>query len=383
VSRSHQRANRPERLSEAALAYLDAGLQAIKNAPNHAHARRVERLAVTYRPCKRGSDRLPEGRIEFDAFRLMSLSSRWCDRSGVVSRIVVLGTYQPVVDLPGTARITFQPVGAMTVGKLGVRLVPDARTNLTGCRTAVLLSEAIADADPVDLSSGILFPAFYFGFDRHRPPVFEGPRPVEDWLAEEVKIGNLRAWPAEFFARPLGARYDVHPVDGSTDPFAEETGLVEEGTIRGGWVMRDGRATPLAQVPRDVVADLSGLKGRAVRNPSWRVLQEHKVIRPGLSYRQFLERLSPYTGQGRDAPDPLDPLSEAGRFRIALMETVDRDGLDALFEDTRDACQAAGVPVPSDEEYAYEFITCLLEEPWRRPEIEGVAGIQRVYLGCE
>jgi hypothetical protein len=62
------------------------------------------------------------------------------------------------------------------------------------------------------------------------------------------------------------------------------------------------------------------------------------------------------------------------------METIDRDGLDALIEDTRDACQAAGVPVPTDEEEAYEFLTGLLEEPWLRPEVEGVASIQRVRL---
>jgi hypothetical protein len=48
--------------------------------------------------------------------------------------------------------------------------------------------------------------------------------------------------------------------------------------------------------------------------------------------------------------------------------------------DTRDACQAAGVPVPVDEEEAYEFLANLIEEPWLRPEIEGVAAIQRIRL---
>jgi hypothetical protein len=381
VSRSRNRHGRTERLSEGALAFLDAGLQAIKNTPAHAHARRVERLGVTYRPCKRGSDFLPQAHIPFDDFRLMSLSHRWCDRSGAVNPIVVLGAYKPVVDLPdGTGRITFTCEGALTVGRLGGRVVPDPRTNLSGCRTAVLLSQAVDDDDAVELAPALALPRFAFAFPPNRPPVFESGRPTEEWEAAEIKIGDLRAWPIEFFARPLGARYDVNPVDGSADPFAGETAAVEEGTILGTWVLSDGVATPLAQEPLEIFADLTRLGGRTVRNPAWHALQANGVIPPRLGYRQWLERVSPYTGTGRDAPDADDPSTEAGQFRARLADCVDREGIDNLMQDVRDSCQAAGVPVPVDPAEAYAFLASLLEDPWLRTEVEGQASLQRVRL---
>jgi hypothetical protein len=380
MSKSSKRGHRPERLSEGALACLDAGLQAIKHTPAHAHARRVERLAVTYRPCKWRSDTLPQAHIQFDDFRLMSLSHRWCDRSGVVTRIVVLGAYKPVVDLPGTGRITFACEGALTVGRLGGRVVPDPRTNLSGCRTAILLSQAIEDADQVELVPAIAFPRFYYAFDPKRPPVFEADRPVEDWEAGEVKIGNLRAWPLEYFARPSGAHWDQNPVDGSPDPWADEAAPVEEGAIRGSWILSDGVATPMAQEPLEIFADLSHLGGRCFRSPAWEVLRSHKIINPNQGFRAWLERLCPFTGTGPDAPDADDPATEAGKFRSRLADFIDREGLDNLINDLADSCQAAGVPVPVDTEDAYEFLTGLLEDPWMRPEVEGQASFQRVRL---
>jgi hypothetical protein len=380
VSKSSKRTRRPERLPESSLGYLDAGLRAVQHAPNHAHSRRVERLAITYRPCQRGSDRLPEARIPYDQFRLLSLSHRWCERSGAVAKVVVLGAYTPVVNLPGSGRITFVCDGVLTVGRLGGRLVPDPRNNLTASRAAVLMAQEVEDADQADLVPGLVFPEFYYAFDPSQPPVFETNRPIEDWREAEVKIGNLRAWPIAYFARPAQVRWDQNPVDGSTDPWVDATEAVEEGAIRGTWILRDGVATPLAQEPREILADLSGLVGRSVRNPAWHVLRKHKVIQASTGYRQWLEGIAPYTGDHRDAPDADDPASEAGKFRSALALAVDQGEGDALIEDVANACLAAGVPIPVDEEEAYEFLAGLLEDPWLRPEVPGVAAIQRVRL---
>jgi hypothetical protein len=380
VSRSKNRHGRIERLAPGVADVLLAGLQAIKNAPAHAHSRRVERLAVTFRPCKRGSDFLPQAHIQFDDFRLMSLSNRHCDRSGLVSRITVLGAYKPRVDLPGTGRITFACEGALTVGRLGGRVVPDPRTNLSGCRTAVLLSQSIEDVDARALDSEVVFPTFYYAFDPKRPPVFEASIATEEWHAAEVKIGNLWAWPAEFFARPVGARYDVHPVDGSTDPFALVDDAVEDGAIRGTWILRDGVSTPMAQEPLGLMASLTHLGGRSVRSPAIHALQTRQLLHPNQTFRAWLERISPYTGTGRDAPNADDPGTEAGKFRARLAEFIDREGTDNLMQDVRDSCQAAGVPVPVDSEEAYTFLAGLLEDPWLRPEVEGQASLQRVRL---
>jgi hypothetical protein len=62
------------------------------------------------------------------------------------------------------------------------------------------------------------------------------------------------------------------------------------------------------------------------------------------------------------------------------METIDRDGSGALLLAARDACQAAGVPVPVDPEEADTFLGGLLEEPWSRSVVEDQAAIQRVRL---
>ena len=71
----------------------------------------------------------------------MSLSHRWCDRSGVVTPVSPSWA-PPSPWRPG--RITFA-ADVLTAGRLGGRLAPDPATNLSGCRTAVLLALATED----------------------------------------------------------------------------------------------------------------------------------------------------------------------------------------------------------------------------------------------
>ena len=75
------------------------------------------------------------------------------------------------------------------------------------------------------------------------------------------------------------------------------------------------------------------------------------MISQGVTYRQWLEQVSPHTGPGRLAPEPGDPTRAAGRFRAALAAHVDAEAgrADALIGGVRDACLAAGVPIPVDD----------------------------------
>jgi hypothetical protein len=104
------------------------------------------------------------------------------------------------------------------------------------------------------------------------------------------------------------------------------------------------------------------------------------VIPQGITYRQWLEQVSPHTGSGRPAPAPGDPTRAAGGFRAALAAYVDGgDGrAESLMGDLRDACDAAGVPLPDGEE-SYEQLADLIEAPWQRVEMPA-ASIQRIRL---
>jgi hypothetical protein len=372
-------------LPAASVEALAAELAALSRRSFHGHAKLVGRLAVSYRPCSRTTAALSEVRVPFDDFHLFALSHRWVDNRGIVTPMIVMGMYRPALDLPGSGRIAFECETALVVGRWRGRPAPDPRVNLSASRTAMLLAQAVEDVDQVDLLPGVQLPRFYWGFDNKRPPRPEPAVAAAHWAAAEVRIGDLRAWPAEFFARPIGTRYNVHPLDGSNDPFGDELGPAEEGTTRGSWILRDGVATPRAQQPVAVYADLAHLaSGRSIRNPSWRVLERHDLLPHKTSgYRHFLEKFSPFTGLGRLAPDPGDSTRAAGQFRAAMAAYIDAEAgrADALIGAVRDACLAAGVPIPVDEERAYEFLVGLLENPWLPAEVPAaVAGIQTIGL---
>src|SRR3954451_3124865 len=89
---------KPSVLSPAGFAFLAAQLEAIARPSAHAHHRRVQRLAVTVRYCRRHRDELPENAIPYDAFRLFALSHRWVEHRGRVTPNVVLAIYRPTID---------------------------------------------------------------------------------------------------------------------------------------------------------------------------------------------------------------------------------------------------------------------------------------------
>jgi hypothetical protein len=74
-------------LPVAALEVLAAGLAALSRSSFRAHARPVDRLAVSYRVCSRATDALSDAHVEFGAFisrtrqeksrKLPNLGLRW------------------------------------------------------------------------------------------------------------------------------------------------------------------------------------------------------------------------------------------------------------------------------------------------------------------
>jgi hypothetical protein len=202
-------------LPDRSLGHLLDALAAPQAAGVHAHHKRSDLLAATYRPCQRSTDRIPDERVPFDAFRLLALTHRWTEGvRGQISRKVVLAIYRPVVDLPGSGRIRFACEAALPVGARPARASPDPRRNPTAARAAALMHRAIEDAGRRELTSALDLPAFYYAFRPDRPPAYEAAIPPATWAARMVRIGDLIAWPAEFFARPTGRRWEGHPVPG-------------------------------------------------------------------------------------------------------------------------------------------------------------------------
>lgn len=370
----------------AAVEFLAEQLAAISKHPSRAHYRRhdsrVRRLAVSFRPCQRQVDLLPESRIPLDAFRLFSLSHRWIDRRGRVTPVVVLGISKAEVDLPGTGRIRFRCEAAMSVGGRAGSIAPDPQSNPTAARAAVVMAHEIQDAEHHDLEPDLQLPQFYFAFDNHRCPVREPHVTPEQWAASETRIGDLRAWPAECFARPRTGQWEAHPGDDSPNPWTDRDGPAQEGAVLGSWIFRDGVATPRAQEPDAIFADLRELGGRILRNPAWQVLARCGVIDPNQTYRQWLEATCPLIPNGRQFPTSDRPTPGTARFLASLVAWVDTDAgnVPLLLGLLRNACLAVGVPVPEDPEMASEFLLGLAEAPWVRIEVPGVARVQRIRL---
>ena len=65
---------------------------------------------------------------------------------------------------------------------------------------------------PLHVATTLALPRFLYAFEPGRAPIFEDAIPPEAWAAAEVRVGDLRAWPAELFARPAGRRWATHPV---------------------------------------------------------------------------------------------------------------------------------------------------------------------------
>jgi hypothetical protein len=326
-------------LPDRQLVFLNDALAAVAQGSLHAHDRRLDRLILTIRPCQRGRERLPKEPVEFDAWRLLALTYRWCRRGDDgIRRRIALAFFKPIIDLPGTGRIGFRCERVFDSAARGVAHAPDPASNPTACRAAVLLHQAA-----------------------------------------ETTIDGLVAYPAHMLARPVGWRWDTHPVNGSSCPFLDDDAAIEEGTIRDNWILRDGTPTPMAQAPIAVYAGLASLRGRAVRNPAFSVLQKHGLIPARFGHRAWLETVGRVT-DGSDGP--------AGRFRADLESFVTADlddhgrstNLDSLCRGLRVACEAMAIPVPEGRDNAFEFFVGLLDAPWSPVAVPAAAALQVVHL---
>jgi hypothetical protein len=386
--RSHDRRGL---LVDGARASLAHGLQAITAISRHGYARRSGRIAVTWLFLDGGRPAAPPGFVPIEVLRLVAFGLRLAgDGRGGLWKRAPLAVYRPRVDLPGSGRVGFECVvvhDAAARGRGNGRVNQiDARRNSAAAREAVLLHQALEDTRPSDLASGPILPRIYWAFDPGRPPVFEPTNSSEEWATAEVRIGRLRAWPAEMLVRPPGRRYDVHPVDGSPDPWAacvvdEQYSAAAGDVFRGRWLRRGGRSIPLAQEPAAIYASLEGLIWRSVRNPAYDALREVGLVPRDRPHREWVEMMS-HAEAGRSVPfgDGETPLVAAFRERVAAYGASAPHAERDLLQRVRAGCVAAGVAVPGGDETSVQFLARLLMRPWQRIEAPGAA-IQTIKLG--
>lgn len=432
--------NKPMMLQPRAQEHLEMLLAEIGAVGHNAHNRRSDRLATTFRPCRRNTDKLPPELREFDDCRLCALSRRFAKGSARgLRRRAPLAIYKPIIDLPGSGRISFQCERVFDAASQGTAYALTAAERPSAARTAVLLHQAGDDATGAELTTQINLPDFWFTFYPDSPPVFESTFTADEWVAARVDVDGAMLWPAWMFIRPADERWEVHPGDGSAVPVVD--GACERDlSPDGAWMMIDGIWTPLCQEPDGVLADFAGMveSGRTIRNPAWAVLKKHGLVPRGQGYRKWLESLRLRPGDAAllddddddGIEDDLDG-TEAGEagvdgdaallpppgledqveavagpapavvpvegpaptpdaresLRDALERYVDlgiegdrRPNLEALMRDLRAACEALGVPVPEGRDNAHDFFLDLLSNPWEPVEIDGVAPIQVLKL---
>jgi hypothetical protein len=326
-------------LSPAGLDFLLGELRAIAGGSGHAHRRRSRLLAVTFRPRKRGRDAIPDRPIPLDDFRMLALSYTrdYRGRRGTRRR-VELGIYRATLDLPGSGRVVFRLERSFEVTAPRALIRP--RVNVTAIRTAVVLHQAVEDADRDEVAPRLALPRFEYGFDPGRTPEFV-PSRAGAAPGDGREIDGLRAWPAELF------------------------------------VGDDGRSS-LTRPPARVFASLAALKGRRVRNPSFAVLRRRGILPAGPGYRAWLATVRRPDGT---LQDPHLAGTEAARVRLAIQDHLLADPArePAILAELASACAAMGVRVPDGPE-GVDALAELLDNAWHRPEVGYAAGIQVVGL---
>jgi hypothetical protein len=328
-------------LSPDARDFLTSEFRAIARTSPSSLGRRADRTAVTYRTTRPGRDAIPDCLFPIEDFRLICLSYRLSDDARRRPRWrVALGFHRPTLDFPGTGRIVFRAERAYDA--TAPRDLIHPRANLTAIRAAVVLHQAIQDAEACDLDTGLSLPAFFFGFDPDRPPRFDAIE-LPAARAAERAIDGLRAWPAGLF-------------------------------------FRDGRTT-LAQGPTRVYASLAGLKGRRVRNPAFALLRDHGLLPAGVGYKAWLDTVSVATDHGRAFQDPRAEGTESARIRKAIEDHVLTDPAreSLLLADLAEACHALGVKIAEGPE-GIDALAEILDNPWTRPAVPYAAGVQVLKL---
>jgi hypothetical protein len=328
-------------LSHHAREFLTSEFRALARTSLSSFRRRADRIAVTFRPRKQGRDALPDRPIPIEDFRLISASYRWSpDARGGPRWRMALGVHKPALDFPGSGRVVFhgeQAFDATTPNPLIL-----CRPNYTAIRAAVVLHQAIQDAEARDLATGLRWPDFSFGFDPDRSPRFD-PIDLPAAEASQQIIDGLRAWPAGLF-------------------------------------FRDGRTT-LAERPTRVYASLAGLKGRQIRNPAFAVLKNHGLLPAGIGYQAWLSTVSRATDRGRIIQDPRLEGTESARIRKAIEDHVLADPArePRLLADLAEACHAMGVEI-AEGPAGIDALAEILDNAWSRPAVPYAAGVQVLRL---
>jgi hypothetical protein len=328
-------------LSARGREFLTSELEDIARSSPSSLRGRSDRVAVTFRPCKQGRDAIPDHPIDIDAFRLLAASSRWClyPRRGPRWR-VALGVYRATLDFPGSGRIVFRCEWAFDVTSPHSLIHP--RPNYTAIRVAIVLHQAIRDADAGDLAVELRLPAFYFGFDPDRSPRFD-TSVLPAARAAERAIDGLRAWPADLFSR-------------------------------------DGKST-LFRAPQRVFASIADLKGRRIRNPAFATLRHHGLLPAGVGYNAWLTTVGRADGRGRVIQDPRAERTESARLRRGIEDYVVADPArePIVLDDLREACHASGLKLAEGPQ-GIDELARILDNPWDRATVPYAARVQVLRL---
>jgi hypothetical protein len=360
--------------------FVKAALKEAANMSPHKHDRCADRVAVGYRDITSPRDRAFDGFMRHDGIRLFALSLRWCvEPGGEARRRHPLAIYRPVVDLPGSGRIVWQPdavydAATMPWHKNGLRgLSPFS--NETATRLGVLLHQAIDDADPDKIWSELHLPHFYYVFAADMPPYFEPAYTQEEWDAARVELGGRHAWPSWMFARDPSEVHDVHPITGTPRP--DPTGMTPGVRTEDGWILdASGSVIPAAQVPQDVYCDCDHLVGRQVRNPAYAALRACGLIPFDLSFRAFRDQHSRWAGGVRTHFE-IDPASDLGRALAGL----DQEGRAGLVRAFVGASGVSGWVGSEPEGVSFlNYVGGLLNTPTRPVEDLGASSILVVRL---
>ena len=372
---------------------LTGALEAMNKTSFQRHAHRTMFLAATYIPWagddafparawkdarsrRRHPEALPDAALPYDGFRLLTVGARFCDAVVNLRKRIPVVLYRPVLDLLGTGRVNFVPEAVYDAsarkGSHEIRKLDPVRQPSLAAMT-VLMLQAIDDVQPGDALPAIELPGFYWAFHGTSRVVYEpGVATEVEWAQKMIKIGTMRAWPAEFFARAFDARYDVHPLSGALRPGGTPDADCD------GWVVRDGALYPVAQKPDAVYTFLNGFGGRTVRNPAFAVLQKAGIIPGAMAYHKWRARLDVDTPDGgRILADPDLPGSATHQVRAAIEAHIGDDPQreEKLIGDMAAACASFLLDVTDRDQ-----LLALLDSPWQPVTADELAKIQVIQL---
>ena len=322
-------------LPAPARAFLLDGLEDLARDAGRDRAGDENRIAVTFRPRRRGRDAIPDDLMPLDAFFLVALSRRWSRKAR--RRRITLSTYEAIIDPLGPGRLAFRPVEVQELTHPGALIHP--QPNFTAIRTALILHQALEDAEPGDCVPSPRLPQPYLLVEAARPLAVDLAR-AGQVEPSGISVDGHRAWPAGLLARRGSARNED-------------------------------------RCPTRAYASLAHLKGRVIRNPAFAVLRRHGLISRGTSYRTWLSTVR--RADGRTLQDPGDERTVAGRLRRRIEDDLATNPAReaAILAELAAACTAMGVRLPDDLERVDELAS-LLDNPWRPATAPYAAAVQVV-----